>query len=46
MVGASGLPDRWLGQLELREVIERIANDLYRAAVEGVVLDHVAYPPN
>jgi ADP-ribosyl-[dinitrogen reductase] hydrolase len=46
MYGAEVLPRRWLRQLELRSLIERIADDLFASAIVGVDLDHEAYPPN
>lgn len=32
--GEEAIPERWLGQLELRDVVETVATDLYRAAHE------------
>ncbi len=46
MVGVEGLPARWLDQLEMRDVIERLGGDLYDVSVEGADLDYKAYPPN
>ncbi len=45
-VGVDGLPDAWLPALELRDVIERIAVDLFTVAIEGRELEHTDYPPN
>jgi hypothetical protein len=46
MHGVDGLPARWLEQLELRDVVDRIARDLYASTVLGVELDYESYPPN
>ena len=46
MLGAGGLPKRWLETLELRDVIERLATDLHRATILEKDLDTEAYPPN
>jgi ADP-ribosylglycohydrolase len=46
MVGASGLPSRWVEQVELRDVLEQMAEDLYRAFVVGETPDRDRYPPN
>jgi ADP-ribosyl-[dinitrogen reductase] hydrolase len=46
IVGVNGLPPHWVAQIELRPVIERLGKDLYAVAVDGVELDHTAYPPN
>ena len=35
MLGLGGLPWRWTEVLELRDVIDRLATDLYAAAVDG-----------
>ena len=40
--GFESLPEEWLGELELRGVIDRVARDLH-AALEGIV-DPRAYP--
>lgn len=45
MVGARGLPEHWLAQLELRDTIERIATDLHRTWIEGEELSFSDYPP-
>jgi ADP-ribosylglycohydrolase len=42
--GLSGLPARWLGQLELRAVIERAARDLFESSVLGSKLGIDDYP--
>ena len=44
--GGDRLPSRWLAQLELRDTIERIAEDLHASAVLGAELDFESYPPN
>jgi ADP-ribosylglycohydrolase len=44
MHGASALPSRWLEQLELRDLVARMADDLWSACVEGVEPDPAAYP--
>lgn len=44
-LGVEALPARWLEQLELRDVTDRIASDLYAGAVLGAELDFEAYPP-
>ena len=43
MHGVESLPPRWLDELELRDVIDRVARDLHSAVVEGRV-DERAYP--
>lgn len=45
-VGAAGLPADWLAELELREVIERLADDLLRTMDRGQALDYGDYPPS
>jgi hypothetical protein len=45
MLGVDSLPQRWLAALELKDVIERIAKDLYLSFV-GEHLNHDACPPN
>jgi ADP-ribosylglycohydrolase/protein-tyrosine phosphatase len=45
MVGVERLPARWLEQVELRDVVERIADDLHAVAILGTQLDFEAYPP-
>jgi ADP-ribosylglycohydrolase len=46
IVGVKGLPPRWLSQVELRPVIERLGKDLYAVSVNGAELEHIEYPPN
>jgi ADP-ribosyl-[dinitrogen reductase] hydrolase len=46
MVGMEGLPARWLGQLEMRTIIERLATDLYVVSIKHGEHDYMAYPPN
>jgi ADP-ribosylglycohydrolase len=46
MVGVELLPAEWLGQIEMRQLIERLATDLYAVAIEGAELSHGDYPPN
>ena len=46
MLGAEKLPPQWLADLELRNVIERVADDLYAACVRGEPIDPSRYPPN
>ena len=46
MHGVDALPSRWLAQLEMRDVIERCARDLFAGTVLGAQLDFEAYPPN
>jgi len=46
MYGVDALPAAWLDDLELREVIERLALDLYEVCVLGTVPDARRYPPN
>lgn len=46
IVGKQGLPPKWLEQVEMREVVERIAVDLHAVTREGAILDFLDYPPN
>lgn len=46
MVGIEGLEPGWLEHLELRDVIDRLAKDLFLATVKSVELDMEDYPPN
>jgi ADP-ribosylglycohydrolase len=46
MLGADSLPASWLADLELRDVIERVARDLWSSTYEGSFLDTDDYPPN
>ena len=41
--GPDVIPERWLAALELREVIEQVADDLYRAARVPDYLDVVTF---
>ena len=45
MHGVERLPNGWLAELELRDVIDRIAMDLYASSVLGTDLDFESYPP-
>jgi ADP-ribosyl-[dinitrogen reductase] hydrolase len=45
MLGAGAMPLRWLEQVELRDVIDRIARDLHSAVALGELPDPEAYPP-
>jgi ADP-ribosyl-[dinitrogen reductase] hydrolase len=45
MRGTDALPNAWLEALELREVIDRVACDLFASAIVGCELDHESYPP-
>ncbi|MBC7542115.1 MAG: ADP-ribosylglycohydrolase family protein [Candidatus Sericytochromatia bacterium] len=44
MVGIEGLPAAWLADLEMVDLITRLATDLHRATVLGESLDETAYP--
>ncbi len=44
--GESALPAAWLHDLELRDVIERIAQDLHAATNWDTEFDYDSYPPN
>lgn len=46
MHGVEALPSAWLEDLELREVIERVARDLHITCVLGLAPDFRRYPPN
>jgi ADP-ribosyl-[dinitrogen reductase] hydrolase len=46
MLGTAAMPSRWLEQVELRDVIDRIARDLYSAVALGELPDPEAYPPH
>ena len=46
VVGARRLPVRWVGEIELGDVVERVADDLYETFVAGKALDQQRYPPN
>jgi ADP-ribosyl-[dinitrogen reductase] hydrolase len=44
MVGPTGLPPAWVTQVELRDLIEQVAADLFAATVQGQTPDPVSYP--
>jgi ADP-ribosylglycohydrolase len=44
MYGDDVLPGAWREQLELRDLIERLAADLWKACIEGAEVDSDAYP--
>jgi ADP-ribosylglycohydrolase len=44
MFGARALPARWREQVELADLVERIAIDLHDVAIAGAAPDPVAYP--
>jgi ADP-ribosylglycohydrolase len=46
MYGVEALPSAWLDDLELREVIERVARDLHITCILGLAPDFQRYPPN
>jgi ADP-ribosylglycohydrolase len=45
MFGEECLPAAWRAEVELGDVVERIARDLHAAAIAGVALSHEDYPP-
>jgi ADP-ribosylglycohydrolase len=45
MFGAQALPARWREQVELRDLVARVAGDLHDAAIAGAAPDPEAYPP-
>ncbi len=45
MFGTACLPDPWRREVELRDLVQRIARDLHTVSVEGKTLDHEDYPP-
>jgi ADP-ribosyl-[dinitrogen reductase] hydrolase len=45
MHGTACLPSRWLEDLELRDVVERVAEDLFARTVLGRALENELYPP-
>ena len=45
MFGPESLPAKWCGELEMRDLIERIARDLWLASHDPSALDGAAYPP-
>jgi ADP-ribosylglycohydrolase len=44
MLGDELLPPRWREQLEMRDLIERLAGDLWKACIDGSDVDADAYP--
>ncbi len=46
MYGIERLPETWLGDLELRDTIDRVAMDLFASSVLDSDLDVESYPPN
>jgi hypothetical protein len=44
MFGARALPARWREQVELRDLIARVAGDLHGVAAGGGAPDAAAYP--
>ena len=46
MHGVEALPSAWLDDLEMREVIERVARDLHTTCILGFEPDFRRYPPN
>jgi ADP-ribosylglycohydrolase len=44
MVGTAGLPPHWVSQVELRDMVERVATDLHTATVLGETLNFRDYP--
>jgi len=44
MYGGASLPWLWLDDLELRDVVERLAEDLFASTALGRELDDLAYP--
>jgi ADP-ribosylglycohydrolase/protein-tyrosine phosphatase len=45
MYGREGLPEAWLADLEMRDVIERVASDLHTAFVLRLEPEFLRYPP-
>lgn len=45
MFGTAALPARWRAQVELSDLVERVAGDLHDVAVGGGAPDPIAYPP-
>ncbi len=45
-LSATSLPESWLAELELRDVVERVADDLCGSAILDAELDYESYPPN
>jgi hypothetical protein len=46
MLGVDALPKRWIERVELLDIIERLAGDLYAITILDCELDHCCYPPN
>jgi len=46
MHGLEALPKAWIAEVEMREVIERLAFDLHTSTVLEFVPDRRRYPPN
>jgi len=46
MLGVDALPKRWIERVELRDIIERLAGDLYARTMLDCDLDWTCYPPN
>lgn len=46
LLGIEGIPDHWVRDVENRNQIEKIANDLYSACHLGEELSYEEYPPN
>lgn len=46
MHGVEAMPAAWLEDLELREVIDRVARDLHTTCILGFEPDFERYPPN
>lgn len=46
LLGVDAIPGAWLDQLELRDVIDRLASDLHTFVVENAGPDYERYPPN
>jgi ADP-ribosyl-[dinitrogen reductase] hydrolase len=44
--GVEALDEAWLARLEMRDLIARVARDLYAASIEGRELDAAQYPPD
>lgn len=46
MLGAEALPTTWLAEVEMRDVVDRIARDLFSSMILGRTLSFDDYPPN
>ena len=44
--GIADIPQDWAENLDARQVVEQVADDLHTRFVEGRALDHKRYPPN